>query len=454
MLGEWGFRRLTLKTDARALVPRPETEIVVERCLALLEGAASPRVLDIGVGSGAIALALKDERPDAQVTGVDVSRDALSLARENAHALGLDVDLREGDVSAAAEGWDLVVSNPPYVDSLAGLAAGAPPRARARTDRRGHARADRPHGEHAVSRLRGRRRPGARRRRGAHGVRLQGVQVTQDLAGKDRSRRGPAVSDAVEALLAGKPVILPTDTVYGLCALAETAGPTERLYALKGRDSSQPSALLAADLDMLLAAVPELRGRAAAIAAALLPGPYTLVLPNPARRFPWLTGSSPEAIGVRVPALPEAAARVVTETGCVSSTSANLHRWTRPAAPRRGRAGAARSGRCHGRRGRAARHAVDGARLHGSRAARHPRGRRAGGRRARAGRAGTRLKIQCAGLAASRRCPRDAETTTDAAPDVAGGVARRDLEPVAARVVAAATGNGTARRTSRRRPCR
>jgi L-threonylcarbamoyladenylate synthase len=132
------------------------------------------------------------------------------------------------------------------------------------------------------------------------------------------------VTDAVEALRAGKPVILPTDTVYGLCALAETAGPTERLYALKGRDPSQPSALLAADLDMLLAAVPELRGRAAAIAAALLPGPYTLVLPNPARRFPWLTGSSPEAIGVRVPALPEAAARVVTETGCVASTSANL----------------------------------------------------------------------------------------------------------------------------------
>ena len=121
VLGEWGFRRLMLKTDARALVPRPETEIVVERCLALLEDAEAPRVLDIGVGSGAIALALKDERPDAQVTGVDVSRDALSLARENADELDLDVDLREGDVSAAAEGWDLVVSNPPYVDSLAGL---------------------------------------------------------------------------------------------------------------------------------------------------------------------------------------------------------------------------------------------------------------------------------------------------------------------------------------------
>jgi release factor glutamine methyltransferase len=121
VLGEWGFRHLTLKTDARALVPRPETEIVVERVLALLEGIEAPRVLDIGVGSGAIALALKEERPDARVTAVDVSKEALSLARENAARLGLDVELREQGVDAAAEGWDLVVSNPPYVDTLDGL---------------------------------------------------------------------------------------------------------------------------------------------------------------------------------------------------------------------------------------------------------------------------------------------------------------------------------------------
>jgi release factor glutamine methyltransferase len=121
ILGEWGFRRLTLKTDARALVPRPETEMVVERALALVQGIPDPRILDIGTGSGAIALSLKDERPDAVVVGVDVSPDALSLARENAERLGLDVELREGDESVAAEGWDLVVSNPPYVDSLHGL---------------------------------------------------------------------------------------------------------------------------------------------------------------------------------------------------------------------------------------------------------------------------------------------------------------------------------------------
>jgi len=132
------------------------------------------------------------------------------------------------------------------------------------------------------------------------------------------------VADAVEAIRAGKPVILPTDTVYGLCASAYSARPTERLYALKGRDPSQPSALLAGDLDLLLECVPELRGRAGVIARALLPGPYTLVLPNPARRYRWLTGSTPEAIGVRVPALPAGAESVLAAVGCVVATSANL----------------------------------------------------------------------------------------------------------------------------------
>jgi release factor glutamine methyltransferase len=116
VLGDWGFRRLTLKTDARALVPRPETEIVVERCLALLDGAEEPRVADVGTGTGAIALALKDERPDARVVATDASMDALALARENADANGLDVHFVQADLLTGVAGpFDLVVSNPPYV---------------------------------------------------------------------------------------------------------------------------------------------------------------------------------------------------------------------------------------------------------------------------------------------------------------------------------------------------
>ena len=119
VLGEWGFRRLTLKTDARALVPRPETEVVVERALALIGDVDAPRVLDIGVGSGAIALAIADEHPDALVTGVDMSERALELAGENAARLGLQLGLRPGGVEAGEEGWDLVVSNPPYIPQAA-----------------------------------------------------------------------------------------------------------------------------------------------------------------------------------------------------------------------------------------------------------------------------------------------------------------------------------------------
>jgi release factor glutamine methyltransferase len=118
ILGEWGFRRLTLRTDARALIPRPETEIVVDRCLALLKGRDAPTVLDVGTGSGAIALAIADEHPGARVTATDTSTDALALARENAERTGLAITLERSDVLAAfpAGPWALVVSNPPYVD--------------------------------------------------------------------------------------------------------------------------------------------------------------------------------------------------------------------------------------------------------------------------------------------------------------------------------------------------
>lgn len=132
------------------------------------------------------------------------------------------------------------------------------------------------------------------------------------------------VRQAIDALRAGEPVIVPTDTVYGLVARAEGSAPTERLYALKGRAPAQPSALMAAGIDALLACLPELDPRDRAIVSALLPGPYTLILANPAERYPWLAGPRPDAIGVRVPRLPDAAAQVIGSVGAVTSTSANL----------------------------------------------------------------------------------------------------------------------------------
>jgi len=124
VLGDWDFRRLTLKTDERALVPRPETEIVVERCLALLDGTAEPRIVDVGTGTGAIALALKHERPDARVTATDQSAGALTLAQENARTNALEVEFVQTDLLDGLAGpFELVVSNPPYVaaDELASL---------------------------------------------------------------------------------------------------------------------------------------------------------------------------------------------------------------------------------------------------------------------------------------------------------------------------------------------
>jgi len=105
VLGEWGFRRLTLAVDRRVLVPRPETEVVAERCLARLSG------------SGALALALADEHPGALVTGIDASPEALEVASANALRAELAITLREWDFfHGLPEGpWDLVVSNPPYV---------------------------------------------------------------------------------------------------------------------------------------------------------------------------------------------------------------------------------------------------------------------------------------------------------------------------------------------------
>jgi len=117
--GVKGFRHLDLHVDRRVLIPRPETETLVEAALGL---AQSARVVDVGTGSGAVALALKDERPDLVVTATDASEDALAVARANAARLGLHVRFARADLLDGVGEVDAVVSNPPYVEDGAELA--------------------------------------------------------------------------------------------------------------------------------------------------------------------------------------------------------------------------------------------------------------------------------------------------------------------------------------------
>lgn len=121
ILGTASFYGLQLRVSPEVMVPRPETERVVEQALACIEDVERPRVLDVGTGSGCIALALKHECPDAVVHACDVSPDALEMARANARALRLDVQFLEADVTAdevpgrMPGKLDLLVSNPPYI---------------------------------------------------------------------------------------------------------------------------------------------------------------------------------------------------------------------------------------------------------------------------------------------------------------------------------------------------
>jgi release factor glutamine methyltransferase len=137
LVGHKEFFGLDLTVDARVLVPRPDTETLVEWSLELLAGRATPRVIDLGTGSGAIALALRSARPDAVVEAVDASHDALEVARANATRLGLDVRFFHANWLEGADRYDLIASNPPYVragdphlpalrhEPLSALAAGA-----------------------------------------------------------------------------------------------------------------------------------------------------------------------------------------------------------------------------------------------------------------------------------------------------------------------------------------
>jgi len=134
-----------------------------------------------------------------------------------------------------------------------------------------------------------------------------------------------SVEEVVAAIQAGELVVIPTDTVYGLACTPYQEEPVRALSALKRRAAGQPIALVAPSVERLLECVPELRGRSEVQARRLLPGAYTLVLPNPAGRYPWLTGDRPDTIGVRVPDVEGWAAEILDAVGPLAATSANHH---------------------------------------------------------------------------------------------------------------------------------
>ncbi len=351
VLGHWGFRRLDLMVDPRVLIPRPETETLVDLALAELSGAPGsyPIVVDLGTGSGAIALSVAVEHPRARVWGTDVSADALAVARANLAGVGRAgnrVRLVEGDWYGALPpelrgAVDLVVANPPYVspgdvveDAVVHWEPGGALRGR------GDGFADvaeviagavswlRPGGSVVVE-----MDPSQMAR--AHDLALASglvdVSGHEDQVGRVRflaARRGGDSgghwSTVEEVLLRGGIAVVPTDTVYGLVGRADAPGVVGRIRAVKGRPDDVVMAVLvdgpamAGEMARITPAARELLGRH-------WPGGLTAVLPvEPvwAERAPTLVREG--RIGLRCPDHPELL-RLIGRVGPLVATSANLH---------------------------------------------------------------------------------------------------------------------------------
>ena len=425
LLGRRGFRRLELVVDARVLVPRPETELLVEAALGLPRGA---RVVDVGTGSGAVALALKDERGDLDVRGTDVSEEALAVARANAARLGLDVALSHADLLEDAGPVDAVLSNPPYV-AEADRATLPPEVARHEPALALFAGPD---GLDVVRRLVAQAGASAATLLAlevgqgqapavAGLVRAAGfseVEALRDLAGIERvvvgavdsaplldrgDRRPPARGLAMTVSAAdaetfsrcisvGGVAVFPTDTVYGLACEPDSREAVAQLYFLKRRRPEKPAAVMFFSLELALAALPELGPRTAGALRTLLPGGVTLLLPNPRHRWPLACGPDPDTLGLRVPDWPpplEALAAVrwpVLQSSANDAGGQDARSLDEVPAPR------ARGGRPGARRRRAARHAVHRRRPPRLRGRRRlvGRARGRGGHRGRAAGAGVR----------------------------------------------------------------
>ena len=262
---------------------------------------------DVGTGSGAVALALLDERPDLRVSASDSSAAAVDLARDNAHRLGAEIEIARVEGLPPGE-YDLVVANLPYVreDEWAGLepeitryeprgalVSGAdgldairePGGRGARRARRWRWSTRPDQGPAVRALLRGRRdppRPGRPRARDAG----HGAVTPEEVATFER------------CISVGGVALFPADTVYGLATEPDSREGVDRLYRLKGRPPAQPAAVMFFRLDLALEALPELgRAHAGRGGAAAARARSRCVLPNPARRFPLACGPDARPAG-------------------------------------------------------------------------------------------------------------------------------------------------------------
>ena len=313
IIGRRGFRHLELAVDARVLVPRPETELLVEVGLELL--AQGARVADVGTGSGAVALALAQERPDLEIVATDLSADALVVARANAARLGLERARRvprrrpargaarstpcsptrptsprreratlapeitrhepRGALFAGPDGLDVIRRLVPAAAQagarLLAIEVGAGQAA-------GVGGADAPRGVH--------RRRGAPRPRG------------------DRARGGGhAMNDFERCIAAGGVAIFPADTVYGLACDPTSPPPSRACTSSRAGRPTSPRRSMFFTLDAALAALPELGPRLrGALRGAAARARSPCCCPTRSRRYPLACGPDPWTLGLRVPA--------------------------------------------------------------------------------------------------------------------------------------------------------
>lgn len=369
ILGCAHFRYLVLEVTPHVLIPRPETEELVDAVLAWLRerpllaperapdagplgAAVAPRIVDVGTGSGAIALSLAREA-HVRVLATDVSPAALEVAHRNRDALGFGdlVEFRESDLLAGVGPGTLrvVVSNPPYVSDVEygrvdpdvrdfepaqALRAGADgldcylrllPQAAAALGPGGALFVE--VGDTQASAVTGL----------AHAAGFCCTATIKDLSGKERIVRavmpgavriGEAGLDASgvaalrAALAAGAILGVPTDTVYGLAAAWDSPVGVRRVFAAKGRDEARPAAVLFASVEALRGALPDLDRPTMQVLEALLPGPYTFVVGTAVLR-PRGVGTD-DSVGVRVPEHPPLLRFLEALGTPLAATSANI----------------------------------------------------------------------------------------------------------------------------------